>query len=107
MRLYVCYGTWTAGKPLHPHPCGEAHQALVKAGHRPQITRAYGLGLLPKGFNDLFPGRRAVREATGNSWVPLLVLDDGTTIQGSQKIIGWAHDHPAGAQAEAVARPPA
>ena len=102
MKLYVCYGTWTVGKPIHAHPCGEAHKALVEAGHRPEVVHSYGLGLLPKSFNDLFPGRRAVREATGNSWVPLLVLADGTKIQGSQKIIGWAQDHPARASAAAA-----
>jgi hypothetical protein len=95
MKLYVCYGTWTAGAPVHRHPCGEAHRALVNAGHAPEVIRSYGLGLLPGAVNALTPGRRAVKELTGNYWVPALVTDDGTVIQGSAKIIAWARAHPA------------
>lgn len=96
MKIYVCYGTWTIGKPVHAHPCGEAHQALSQAGHHPEVVRSYGLGALPGPLNDLTPGRRKVKELTGNYWVPVLVLDDGTAIQGSQQIIEWAQAHPAG-----------
>ena len=96
MKLYVCYGTWTAGKPVHAHPCGEAHKALVEAGHRPEVVRSYGLGLLPGLLNDLTP-RREVKRLTGNYWVPVLVLDDGTVIQGSRRIIGWAPGRTGGA----------
>jgi hypothetical protein len=32
---------------------------------------------------------------TGNYWVPVLVLDDGTVIQGSKRIIAWARANPA------------
>ena len=108
MKLYVCYGTWTAGGQVHKHPCGEANKALVEAGHRPQVVRTYGLGLLPDAVNRLSPGRREVQELIGNSWVPVLVLDDGTVIQGSQEIIGWARtstgDGSAG-EGQAVATP--
>jgi hypothetical protein len=95
MKLYVCYGTWTAGKPLHPHPCGEAHAALRRAGHHPEVIRSYGLGPLPGLINDRLPGRRRVKELTGNYWVPALVTDDDDVIQGSQPIIEWARAHPA------------
>ena len=101
MKLYVCYGTWTAGKQVHAHPCGEAHAALTGAGHRPEVVRALGLGLLPGAVNDAFPGRKQVKALTGNYWVPTLVLDDGEVIDGSQAIIAWAHAHPAGAPAVA------
>jgi hypothetical protein len=96
MKLYVCYGTWTAGAPLHRHPCGEAHKALTRAGYSPEVVFCYGLGLLPDALN-FTPGRRKVKELTGNCWVPVLVLDDGTVIQGSRKIIDWARDNGAGA----------
>jgi hypothetical protein len=96
MKLYVCYGTWTAGALIHRHPCGEAHKALTRAGHRPKVVRSYGLGPLPTAINDHTP-RREVRELTGNYWVPALVLEDGTVIQSSSKIIDWARAHPAGA----------
>jgi Glutathione S-transferase, N-terminal domain len=103
MKLYVCYGTWTAGKPVHRHPCGEAHQALTKAGHEPEVVRSYGLGALPGLINDLTP-RREVKEMTGNYWVPVLVTDDGEVIQGSRRIIDWAGaNSAAGAGAAGVA----
>ena len=96
MKLYVCYGTWTAGGSLHRHPCGEAHKALVAAGHAPRVIRSYGLGPLPALINDLTP-RREVKRLTGNYWVPLLVTDDGEAIQGSRGIIAWAQAHAASA----------
>ena len=95
MKLYVCYGTWTTGAAVHRHPCGEAHKALSEAGHRPEVVRSYGLGPLPGLINDLTP-RREVKRLTGNYWVPVLVLDDASVIQGSQEIIDWARAHPAG-----------
>ncbi|HEY2006481.1 MAG TPA: hypothetical protein VGG87_08515 [Solirubrobacteraceae bacterium] len=95
MKIYVCWGTWTVGKPLHAHPCGEAHAAVVKAGYEPEVIRSYGLGLLPGAINGLTRGRREVRSMTGNDWVPVLVLDDETVIQGSKKIIAWAAANPA------------
>jgi hypothetical protein len=101
MKLYVCYGTWTTGGSIHKHPCGEAHTALVQAGHRPDVIRSYGLGLLPGALNDLAPGRRRVKELTGNHWVPVLVTDDDTVVQGSKLIIAWAHANPATAAAAA------
>lgn len=96
MKLYVCYGTWTAGKPVHAHPCGEAHKALAQAGYEPEVVRSYGLGPLPGIINDLTP-RREVKEMTGTYWVPVLVTDDGAVIQGSKTIIAWAQAHPASA----------
>ena len=102
MKLYVCYGTWTAGKPVHAHPCGEAHKAVAQAGHDPEVVRSYGLGPLPGAVNGLTSGRRQVKEMTGNYWVPVLVTDDDTVIQGSKKIIAWAQSNPAQAPAAAA-----
>src|SRR4051794_22739383 len=95
MKLYVCYGTWTAGKPVHAHPCGEANHALKEAGYQPEVIRSYGLGPLPGVINDRLPGRRKVKELTGSYWVPALVTDGGEVIQGSPEIIEWARAHPA------------
>jgi hypothetical protein len=95
MKLYVCYGTWTAGKPVHAHPCGEAHKAVVEAGYDPEVVRSYGLGRLPAAVNGLTSGRRDVKRLTGNYWVPVVVTDDGTVIQGCKKIIAWAGANPA------------
>ena len=49
--------------------------------------------MLPGIFNQT-PGRREVKRLTGNSWVPVLVTDDGTVVQGSDKIKDWAQANP-------------
>ena len=100
MKLYVCYGTFTAAPRPGGHPCGTAHQALVEAGHEPEVVKAYGLGALPDVFNRT-QGRQEVKRLTGNYWVPALVTDDGEVVQGSQKIADWARAHPAGVPAAA------
>jgi hypothetical protein len=93
MKLYVCYGTFMRS-PRGPHPCGHSHRDLVDAGHKPEVIRSYGWGLLP-GFFNMTPGRRAVKKLTGNYWVPVLVTDDGTVVQGSKEIKAWAARNPA------------
>jgi hypothetical protein len=103
MKIYVCYGTWTAGKQLHAHPCGEAHKAVVEVGYAPEVVHAYGGGILPAAVNKLTKGRREVKQLTGNYWVPVLITDDDTVIQGSEKIIAWAQANPAHAAAQAAA----
>jgi len=90
MKAYVCYGTWVKGP--RPHPCGAAVQALREAGYDPEVKKVYGLGPLPEFLN---PGRKPVRELTGQQWVPAVELDDGTGISGSANIIAWAREHPA------------
>jgi hypothetical protein len=100
MKLYVCYGTFRSPRP-GGHPCGNAYRALTSAGYDPEVIRSYGLGLLPAIFNGT-RGRREVKRLTGNHWVPVLVTDDGSVIQGSEKIGDWAKansahaGHPAG-----------
>lgn len=91
MRLYVCWGTFPTPRP-GGHPCRNAHQALVEAGHRPEVVRSYGLGVLPGALNQT-QGRREVQELTGNRWVPTLVLDDGTVVDGSRAIVQWAKEN--------------
>jgi hypothetical protein len=93
MKLYVCYGTWTLGRPLHAHPCGEAHEALRAAGYDPEVVHAHGLGLAPAFLNDRTP-RREVKALTGQYWVPALITDDGEAIHGSKRIVEWARAHP-------------
>ena len=87
MRLYVCWGTFAP----QGHPCGKAYAALTAAGHDPEVVKTYGCFRT----DPLFPGRRQVKELTGNYKVPTLVLDDGTVVDGSEKIAGWAGEHPA------------
>ena len=87
MKLYVCWGTFqTFGRG---HPCRNALDALRAAGHDPQVIRSNGWGLLPAAVNRS-EGRRLARRATGRSWLPLLLTDDGELIAGSGDIKEWA-----------------
>ncbi len=98
MKLYVCYGTFTAAPRPGGHPCGNAHKALEEAGHRPEVIKSYGFAPLPAAFNKT-KGRKEVKELTGNFQVPVLVTDDGNVVSESAKIVEWAKAHPAGAPA--------
>jgi hypothetical protein len=93
MKLYVCWGTFQTPRP-GGHPCRNAYRALKKAGHDPEIVNSYGLATLPAFMNNT-RGRREVQELTGNRWVPTLVLDDETVIDGSKEIVAWADANPA------------
>ena len=98
MKLYVCWGTFPVPWPRRgaswrpgAHPCKRAHDALKGAGHSPEVVKSYGFARLP----DITRGRREVRRLMGESYVPVLVLDDGTVIQGSSTIVSWAANNPA------------
>ena len=99
MKLYICWGTFPS--PVRPggHPCRNAHEALTEAGHRPELVKSYGLTILPDTPFNQTAGRKRAKELTGKSTVPVLELDDGTAIAGSQKIVEWARDNPAGGAA--------
>lgn len=93
MLLYTCPGKKNgASLPVVAHPCGRASKALDEAGHRYELKVVGGFKLLP-------PTRRGKREEirrlSGQEDVPLLVLDDGTVIQGSGDIVSWARANPA------------
>src|SRR4051794_39134275 len=97
MKLYVCCGTFPVPWPRKDaswrpafHPCKRAHDALKEAGYSPEVVRAYGLGSLP----DFTAARREVKRLTGESFVPVLVLDDGDVIAGSTNVVTWAKGHP-------------
>jgi hypothetical protein len=102
MKLYVCYGTFKPAPRPGGHPCGNAYHALKDAGHDPEVVKAYGLGLLPS-IGNRTRGRQEVKRLTGNYWVPVLVTDDQTVIQGSKEIMDWARANPATAGAAAGA----
>jgi hypothetical protein len=55
------------------------------------VVRVYGFAELP----DITHGRREVRRLTGESYVPVLVLDDGAVVNDSKNIVAWARDNPA------------
>ena len=73
------------------HPCKRAHDALKAAGHSPEVVKGYGLAALP----DITRARKEVKRLTGESFVPVLVLDDGQVIADSTNIVAWARDNPA------------
>jgi hypothetical protein len=98
VELYVCWGTFPVPWPRRgaswrpgAHACKKAHDALKRAGHQHDVKRVYSFGQLP----DLTPGRRHVRRLTGQSFVPVLVLDSGETVAGSDSIVAWAEQNPA------------
>jgi len=93
MQLYVCWGTFPTPRS-GGHPCANAYHALKDAGHEPEVIRSYGSAPLGS-LGNMTSGRRTVHELTGKYWVPVLVLDDGTTIDGSKGIAGWAQENPA------------
>jgi len=89
VKLYVCYGTFPTPRP-GGHPCRNAHQALREAGHDPDLVKSYGFFLLPDRVANWTPGRQRAKQLTGSTTVPVLELDDGTAIGGSQEIVRWA-----------------
>ncbi len=93
MVLYTCPArTHGANAPLLKHPCGVAAHALDASGH-PYTLKVVG------GFKNIPFSRGGKRDEivalTGQSDVPVLALDDGTTVQGSGAIVAWATSHPA------------
>jgi hypothetical protein len=98
MKLYVCWGTFPVPWPRRgaswrpgAHPCKRASDAIREAGHDPKVVRTYGFAFLP----DITRGRRRVKKLTGESFVPVLVLDDEAVVAGSDEIVEWARSHPA------------
>jgi Glutathione S-transferase, N-terminal domain len=90
VKLFVCYGTFKSRKP-GGHPCRNAHEALKAAGHDPEVVKTFGCFRT----DPLFPGRRKIKQVTGNYQVPTLELDDGTLVDGSESILAWAGANPA------------
>ena len=93
MKLYVCWGTFPVPWPRRhaswrpdAHPCKRAHDALVAAGHEPEVVKAGGCVRT----DPIFPRRREVKRLTGDYKVPTLVLDNGRIVDGSQNIVDWA-----------------
>jgi hypothetical protein len=98
VTLYVCWGTFPVPWPRRAaswrpaaHPCKKAYDALRDAGHFPEVVKCYGFARLP----DVTRGRKEVKRLTGQSFVPVLVLDDGAVIQDSKNIVDWVLDNPA------------
>jgi hypothetical protein len=94
MKLIVCWGTFPTPRP-GGHPCANAYHALKDAGHDPEVVKAYGLAVLPDKLANQTAGRKEAINRTGKSTVPVLILDDDTTIADSKNIVEWAKANPA------------
>jgi glutathione S-transferase len=84
LTLYVCHID-EGGPP--PHACKRAQRALREAGHdfeKVIFGRGRPFGLFTKGRR---PDLKAI---SGQEQLPVLRLDDGTTVNGSGEIIAWA-----------------
>lgn len=93
MNLYTCPARKSgATGPVVKHPCGVAARALDDAGHEYELKVVGGFKMIP--FSRR--GRRdEIVRLTGQEDVPVLVLDDGSVIQGSGEIVSWARANPA------------
>jgi len=91
--LYTCGQKKRMGTPLHP--CGWAAKALDEAGHSYELRALRGYRLLPWTRASRAKDRAEVKALSGTNEVPVLVLDDGTVISDSRRIVRWAKQHPA------------
>jgi len=71
---------------LFPHPCGVAAQALERSGHTFTVKTVGGFKMIPLSRRGK---RNEIIALTGQQDVPVLVLDDGTTVQGTSAIVTW------------------
>jgi hypothetical protein len=81
--LFVCHGD--DGGP-RVHPCRRAQEALRAAGiEYDKVIAGHGhpIPLLRRGSRD------ALREATGDTKLPVLALPDGTIVTHSRAILAW------------------
>lgn len=92
MILYTC-GTKTMG-PAFAHPCAKAGNALKDAGYEYELKTVGGYRLMPWTWRSREKDRAEVKKLSGQTAVPILVLDDGEVISGSGEIAKWAKEHP-------------
>jgi hypothetical protein len=85
MVLYTCGGKKN-GAPFHP--CARAAKALDDAGYDYEIKVVGGYKLMP--WTRRGDERAEIERLTGQSDVPVLLLDDEGTIAGTGAIVSWA-----------------
>ena len=73
-----------------PHPCGTAAKALDDAGIAYELKTVGGYRLMPWTWPTRAKDRIEIEKLSGQWQVPILVLEDGTVIQGSGRIKRWA-----------------
>jgi len=81
--LYVCHGD---DEGPRMHPCRRVQEAMRDAAiEYDKVIAAHGspIPFLRKG------SREELREATGDTKLPALKLEDGTLLRPSKAILGW------------------
>jgi glutathione S-transferase len=87
LTLFVCHID-DGGPP--PHACKRAQRALRAGGHDfDKIVAGKGIP-----FGLFTTGKRPeLKEISGQEKLPVLRLEDGSTINGSANIIAWARSN--------------
>ncbi len=87
LTLFVCHID-DGGPP--PHACKRAQRALRAAGYDfDKVVAGKGIP-----FGLFTTGKRPeLKEISGQEKLPVLRLEDGSTINGSAKIIAWARSN--------------
>ena len=86
LTLFVCHIN-EGGPPVHP--CRLAHEALRKHGHgytTEVLDRNHPFGLFTRGR------RPELKRISGQEKLPVLVLADGSTVNGWRAISRWARE---------------
>jgi glutathione S-transferase len=92
--LYTC-GQKKRAAFLGPgHPCAWAAKALDDAGYEYELRALGSYRLMPWTWGGRSKDRAEVKALSGTNEVPVLVLDDGTVISDSRRIVKWAKEHP-------------
>ena len=95
MLLYTCelgtsFGSFPA--PI-AHPCGRAAKALDDAGLTYDRREVKGGSLKFWTWPARGRDRAEVEQLSGQRAVPILVLDDGEVVAGTEQIVRWARGH--------------
>ncbi len=92
MILYTCeMGKSFGGLPAPmAHPCGRAAKALDDAGHSYEHRTVKGGTFKFWTWPSRARDRAEIERLSGQRFVPILVLEDGTVIAGSSRIVDWA-----------------
>ena len=93
MILYTCGQKKALGNL--GHFCGRAANALDQAGHKYEIRTVKGYRAVPWQRLTRKSDRAEITRLSGTPEVPILLLDDGTVISDSSRIVKWAREHPA------------
>lgn len=94
MILYTCTDGKSFGglpKPL-AHPCGRAAKVLDETGHSYDHKMVKGGTLKLWTWPNRARDRAEIERLSGQRGVPILVLDDGRVITGSDAIVSWARE---------------